>query len=230
MKRTLRTIAIVAVIVAAFALIIASMSAKQPLSDQVWDENTTVGNLDADNYYIMYTDLMCPYCDVFSRAVMEHWDEFQEYLSEHDILFEIRLTDALYEGSGLQYSRDAAEATYCAAREGKFWEFYHGALTALWDDYHSKGIGVSKTATPIENLPNDYWLEVGHEAGLGENFDSCIKNHETVTTIEDNTRRAMQTAEGMPSFKFNRFTTSGFDNSWGWDYVKMYLDAGLTKK
>lgn len=230
MKRALRTVAIIAVVVAVFALIITSMSAKQSLSEQVWDQNTTIGSLDADNYYIMYTDLMCPYCDVFSRAVMEHWDEFQAYLDEHDILFEIRLTDALYEGSGIQYSRDAAEATYCAAREDKFWEFYHGALSALWDDYHSKGIGVSKTATPIKNLPDDYWLEVGHKAGLGDNFDSCVKNHETVATIEDNTRRAMQTAEGMPSFKFNRFTTSGFDNSWGWDYVKMYLDAGLTKK
>lgn len=230
MKRTLRTVAIVAVVVAVFALIITSMSAKQSLSEQVWDQNTTIGSLDADNYYIMYTDLMCPYCDVFSRAVMEHWDEFQTYLNEHDILFEIRLTDALYEGSGIQYSRDAAEATYCAAREDKFWEFYHGALSALWDDYHSKGVGVSKTATPIKNLPDDYWLEVGHKAGLGDSFDNCVKNHETVATIEDNTRRAMQTAEGMPSFKFNRFTTSGFDNSWGWDYVKMYLDAGLTKK
>lgn len=230
MKRTLRTVAIIAVVVAVFALIITSMSAKQSLSEQVWDQNTTIGSLDADNYYIMYTDLMCPYCDVFSRAVMEHWDEFQAYLDEHDILFEIRLTDALYEGSGIQYSRDAAEATYCAAREDKFWEFYHGALGALWDDYHSKGIGVSKTATPIKNLPDDYWLEVGHKAGLGDSFDSCVENHETVATIEDNTRRAMQTAEGMPSFKFNRFTTSGFDNSWGWDYVKMYLDAGLTKK
>lgn len=230
MKRTLRTVAIIAVVVAVFALIITSMSAKQSLSEQVWDQNTTIGSLDADNYYIMYTDLMCPYCDVFSRAVMEHWDEFQAYLDEHDILFEIRLTDALYEGSGIQYSRDAAEATYCAAREDKFWEFYHGALGALWDDYHSKGIGVSKTATPIKNLPDDYWLEVGHKAGLGDSFDNCVKNHETVAVIEDNTRRAMQTAEGMPSFKFNRFTTSGFDNSWGWDYVKMYLDAGLTKK
>lgn len=230
MKRTLRTIAIVVVVVAIFALIIGSMSAKQPLSDQVWDQNTTTGSLEAKNYYIMYTDLMCPYCDVFSRAVMEHWDEFQEYLAEHDILFEVRLTDALYEGSGLQYSRDAAEAAYCATRENKFWEFYHGVLATLWDDYHSKGIGVSKTATPIKNLPDNYWLEIGHAAGLGQSFDGCVKNHETIPEIENNTRRALQTTEGMPSFKFNRFTTSGFDNNWGWDYVKMYLDAGLTKK
>lgn len=230
MKRILRTGGIILVIVLLFALVISSLSRKTPLADQVWDEKTTVGSLEADNYYIMYTDLLCPYCDVFSRAVMEHWDEFEAYLAEHDILFEVRLTDTLYEGSGVQYSRDAAEAAYCAAREDKFWEYYHGALAALWEDYHSKGIGVSKTSAPIKNLPADYWLEIGHEQGLGAAFDNCVENHEAVADIERNTRRAMQTAEGMPTFKFNRFTTSGFDNSWGWDYVKMYLDAGLSHR
>lgn len=94
----LRTAAIIAVIVLLFGLLIMGSSTHQSPKDQVWDEATTVGELDSPNYYIMYTDLMCPYCDVFSRAVMEHWDEFTDYLAENKILFEIRLTDALYEG------------------------------------------------------------------------------------------------------------------------------------
>ena len=32
---------------------------------------------------------------------------------------------------------------------------------------------------------------------------------------------------GMPHFKFNNYTTGGFDLSWGWEYVRMYFDAGL---
>lgn len=229
MKR-LRTIAIIVVIVLLFGLLIMGSSTRQSPRDQVWDKATTVGELDASNYYIMYTDLMCPYCDVFSRAVMEHWDEFTDYLATNKILFEIRLTDALYEGGGSQYSRDAAEGAYCAMREDKFWDFYHAALKALWDDYHSKGIGDSKTSPAIKNIPEDYWLKLGHSVGLGEQFDRCVTTHETVSEIENNTRRALQVADGMPSFKFNRFSTAGFDNSWGWDYVKMYLDAGLKNK
>lgn len=221
-----RIIAICVVVVAFIALLFAS-TAKQTTADKIWNREMTVGSLEAKNYYIMYTDLMCPYCDVFSREILAHWDEFTDYLEENDILFEIRLTDALYEGGGSTYSRDAAEAAYCAKREDKFWDFYHGALTSLWDDYHSKGIGSSKGATPISGLPNDYWTEIGHEAGLGETFDDCVAGRETADEVAENTRRAMQTADGMPSFKFNQFVTSGFSDEWDWTYVKRYLDAGL---
>ena len=225
----LRTAAIIAVIGALFALILLNSSTKQTPGDQVWNEASTVGELDAENYYIMYTDLMCPYCDVFSRAVMQHWDEFKQYLADNNILFEVRLTDYLYEASDIEYSRDAAEGAYCAMRENKFWDFYHGAIGSLWDDYHSKGIGDSKTSPAIKDMSEDYWLKIGHEAGLGESFDKCVKNHESVAEIEANTRRAAQSAQGMPSFKFNRFTTSGLDNAWCWDYVLKYLDSGLEK-
>lgn len=227
--KILRTFGIVAVVVALFAIIATNVSSQNSPKGQVWNQATTTGNLEANNYYIMYTDLFCPYCAYFARPVMEHWDEFQEYLAEHDILFEVRLTDYIYESVGSQYSKDSAEAAYCAARENKFWEFYHGAVQALWDDYQSKGIGNSKTAPAIKNLPEDYWLKIGHKAGLGEDFDRCVANRETAEEVSYNTRRALQVANGMPSFKFNKFTTAGFDSSWGWDYVKLYLDAGLKK-
>lgn len=225
-----RVLAIIGVVVLLFGAFVLSSTAKQQPVDQAWNEAATVGDKNGTNFYVMYTDIMCPYCDYFSRTVLDHWDEFVAYLEENKILFEVRLTDYLYEGSGIQYSRDAAEAAYCAMHEDRFWDFYHEALTALWKDYHSKGIGDSKTSPAIKDMPDDYWLKIGHKVGLGEKFDQCVNNHETVAEIENNTQRALQTAEGMPYFKFNRFTTAGFDPSWGWDYVKMYLDAGLGKK
>lgn len=229
-SRIWRTIAVIVVAVIFIFLMIINLTTKPSPRGQVWNESATIGDLDAGNYYVMYTDLMCPYCDVFSRAVMDNWDEFQQYLADHDILFEVRLTDYLYEGNGYDTSRDSAEAAYCAMRENKFWDFYHGALQHLWDDYHSKGIGNNKTAPHIENVPEDYWRKIGHEVGLGEDFDNCLANHDTVAEIENNTRRALQVAQGMPFFQFNKFVTAGFDDSWGWDYVKQYLDAGLSSK
>lgn len=224
-----RIVAIILVIAMLFGLIILNSSTRQTAGDQAWNEGATVGNLEAKNFYVMYTDLLCPYCDVFSREIMEHWDEFLAYLDEHDILFEVRLTDYLYEGSGIDYSREAAEGAYCALHEDKFWDYYHAALASLWKDYHSKGIGDSKTSPSISNVPEDYWLKIGHKVGLGDSFDDCVTSHATVKEIENNTRRALQVAEGMPSFKFNKFSTAGFDNSWDWEYVKMYLDAGLQR-
>jgi len=228
--RIWRTIAVIVVAALFIIIMIVSLTSKPAPGDRAWNQATTIGNLEAKNYYIMYTDLMCPYCDVFSRATMEHWDEFQQYLSDNDILFEVRLTDYLYEGNDIAASRNSAEGAYCAMRENKFWDYYHGALQSLWDDYHSKGIGTSKTAPQIQDMPDDYWRTVGHEAGLGEDFDKCLDEHATIAEIEDNTRRALQVAQGMPFFQFNKFTTAGFDNNWGWDYVLKYLNAGLSSK
>lgn len=227
MIKALKTGAVIGVALILIVLIILSASAKPDAVDQAWNKATVVGDMEAKNHYIMYTDLMCPYCDVFSRTVLEHWDEFKDYLDEHKIAFEIRLTDYLYEGSDIEASRDAAEGAYCAMREDKFWDYYHGAIQALWDDYHSKGIGDSKTSPAITNMPDDYWIKIGRKAGLGEDFDNCMKGHETREEITKNTYRALQTAQGMPYFKFNKFTMAGFDNKWGWDYVLRYLDAGL---
>ena len=228
--RIIRTVAIVAVVLVFVGLIFTSLTSQPDPAGQAWTAAMTTGSDEAKSHYIMYTDLMCPYCDVFSREAMEHWGEFQDYLAEHKILFEVRMTDMLYEGGSGEKSREAGEAAYCAARDDKFWEFYHGALAALWNDYHSKGIGSSKTATPITDMPDDYWLQVGQKAGLGESFANCIKNHESVDELDTNTRRAMQVASGLPSFKFNKFTTSGFSDTWDWSYVKMMLDAGLGKQ
>lgn len=228
--RIWRTVAIIAVGALFLLLLIVSITSKPTPGDQVWNESATIGNLEAENYYIMYTDLMCPYCDVFSREAMNNWADFEQFLADNDVLFEIRLTDYLYEGSGIQASRDSAEAAYCATRENKFWDYYHEAISSLWRDYHSKGIGSSKNAPRITDMPDDYWLQIGHRVGLGEQFDNCVKNHDTVAELEYNTRRALQTSNGMPYFKFNRFTTSGFDSNWDYEYVKQYLNAGLTAR
>lgn len=223
-----RIVAIVVVVLVFVGLIAISSSQKQAVVDKVWRTEMTVGSEDATRLYVMYTDLVCPYCDVFSRAVLDHWDEFLAFLDEHKILFEVRLTDTLYLGNGYEMSRDSAEAAYCAARENKFWEYYHGAIQALWDDYHSKGIGSNKTATPITNLPSDYWQKIGHRAGLGDDFDECIKTHATATEVEDATTKAARTAQGMPTFIFGKFTTAGFSDTWGWEEVHAMLEAGLS--
>ena len=218
---------ITGIILLFLAAFVTSVTYKAPASDQVWDMRTTVGSADAKKHYVMYTDLMCPYCDVFSRAVMEYQEEFEQFLADNDILFEIRLTDMLYYGSGSEMSQNAAEATYCAIHEDKFWEYYHGALMALYNDYHSKGIGSSKTATPIKNMPEDYWLKIGLEAGLGDEFKNCVENGETAEEVEEITMKASQFAEGMPTFVFENFKTSGFSDTWGWEEAKEFLEAGV---
>lgn len=228
MKKFVRIGVLIAICGLIGGLIIWNVSNKPPITSEVWDAATTIGDPDtATRHYVQYSDLACPYCDVFSRLTIENEEEFKRYLADHKILFEIRMTDMIYDSTESQMSRDSAIATYCAKRDNKFVEYYHAAIMALYRDYHSKGIGDSKTSPHIDDMPNDYWLKIGHDLGLGESFDQCNKNKETLEEVVNNTQKAEKIAQGLPYFEFEKFATSGFDNKWGWEYVVKYLDAGL---
>jgi len=229
--KIIRVVGLVVVAGLILSLIVFSSATKPSNSGKVWDTRTTIGNLDAKNYYVQYTDLACPYCSVFSRNLMNHFDEFKrDYIEGKDILYEVRVTDFLYEygehKTGM--SRWGATGTYCATQADKFWEYYHAALAALWKDYHSKGIGVSKESPMIENMTKDYWVKVAESIGMDKKeFATCMDSGETIAAVQKNTEKASRNANGMPYFVFNKFVSSGFDNNWGWDYVKEYLNAGL---
>ena len=209
-----------------FAMI-TSTTKKTPLSEKVWSEGMTLGNMDAKNYFIVYTDLMCPYCNLYAQEVYHNESEFEKYLEENDILYEVRVTDMLYESNGIEHSRTSAEAAYCANREGKFWDFYHAALVALEEDYYKRGIGNSKTAPKIEDMTRDYWLNLGKKVDLGDSFETCFTNHEVISEVEEKTTKAASVSYGLPTFKFNDYETSGFDPTWDFDTIKEMFAAGL---
>ena len=124
MKKTLRVFGVIAVVGLIIAAMVASFNQKTPNSEKVWYPEMTVGNMDAENYFIIYSDMACPYCLAFENAIIEHEDEFQQYIAEKDILVEVRISDFLYEygESRSIESRYSAEAMYCAKDEGKFWD------------------------------------------------------------------------------------------------------------
>ena len=227
--------AIVIILIAiALVTLIAIGSPKNEDLGAVWDERTILGNKDAKNHYVMTTDIMCPYCDYFSRAIMSNQEEFEKWLADNDVVYEMRITDFLNEyGEVGAKSEQAAEATLCATEENRFWDYYHNAMKSLDEDYHSKGIGNSKTSPRITDMTADYWLEIGYEIGLGDSFRDCYKNHDQLKHVQENTQKASKIMQksgtsGMPHFKFNKLETTGFDNSWGWTQVKeYYLEPGL---
>lgn len=227
MKKAVRIIALVAVFALIFIAIVTS-SIKPVDATKVWNETMTLGNADiAVRHYVVYTDLMCPYCNYYARTIYQNDEDFQKFLSDNNILYEVRVTDMLYEGSGIEMSRPAAEGAYCAARENRFWDYYHAALDSIFEDYYDKGIGYSKTAPMITDMTRDYWLEIGTEIGLGDTFKACFENEETMPEVQDNTIRAGTSISGLPYFTFGKFSTGGFDPSWDWNTVKNMLSQGL---
>ena len=208
-----------------------SIAHNSKMENSVWDKGTTIGDPEtAVVHYVQYTDLACPYCDVFTRLAIENEEEFNRFIEENHILYEIRMNEMIYNNTGSTLSRNSNIASYCALNEDKFVEYYHAAVMKLYEDYHSKGIGDTKTSPMIPQLPIDYWLEIGHELGLGETFDNCVKNEETLDKVLANTTRATQSANGLPYFQFGKFATAGFDPSWDYSYVEYYLESGLPKE
>ncbi|MBQ1373441.1 thioredoxin domain-containing protein [Candidatus Saccharibacteria bacterium] len=230
MKKTFRIIAIVAIVGVIIAAIVASMSSKPSNAERVWDTAMTKGNLDAKNYFIVYSDLICPYCVAFENAIIEHEEDFEKYLANNDILFEVRLSDFLYEYGEAKpiTSRHSALGAYCAKQEGKFWDYYSHAITTVWHDYF-KSSGKS-AVSKMSSLGKDYWINIGKDVGLGEDFATCVRDESPLKEIEANAEKSAKLAKGMPFFKFNDYTNSGFDLSWGWEYVQAYFQAGLENK
>lgn len=230
MKKALRVFGVIAVIVLIFAAIIASFNQKGSNAEKVWYPEMTVGNMEAENYFIIYSDIACPYCLAFENAIIEHEEEFQKYIEENDILVEVRLSDFLYEygESRSIESRYSAEAIYCAKNEGKFWDYYNLAVTKVWKEFFEKA---GKSAfSDFNMLGKDYWIKIGEEVGLGQSFKDCVENDETLKEIISSAAKTAKLATGMPHFKFNSYVSGGFDLTWGWDYVLMYFQAGLESK
>ena len=227
MGKVFRIVGVIAVLGILIAAIVTSMTHKTPNSEIVWDKDMTVGNMDAKNYYIIYSDIACPYCLAFENAIIEHEEEFKEYIEKNDILVEVRLSDFMFEYGQSQsiQSRYSAEAIYCAKNEGKFWDYYNNLIVKVWNGWFKDS---GKAAyNEFNKIEKEYYIKAGKEVGLGETFEACVDNEEPLADIVKNAQKMVKLVDGMPHFKFNNYTPSGFDLNWGWEYVKLFFDAGL---
>ena len=59
MKKAVRIFGIIAVVGVIIAAIVASMTAKPTNAEKVWDVAMTKGDINAKNYFIVYSDLVC---------------------------------------------------------------------------------------------------------------------------------------------------------------------------
>ncbi len=226
-RKILKILGILVVIGIIIAAIIASITARPSNAEKIWDKDMSVGNVDAKNYFIVYSDLVCPYCIAFENAILEHEGEFKEYLKEHDIVVEVRLSDFLYEygEAHAEHSRHSAIAAYCAKNEGRFWDYYNLAVTTVWNDFF-KGNGKGGF-TALNSEKPSYWSEIGHKIGLSDSFDTCVETKAPLAEIKENAAKSAKLISGMPYYKFNKFVSSGFDLAGDWEDVLMFFQAGL---
>lgn len=220
--------------------IILNVNKKPSTSESVWNKNLTLGDLNSKNHYIIYSDFGCPYCMIIARQLYKNQDELEKtYIKSKNILLELRVTEFIYQASQKQQSylsRQGGKASYCAAKESKFWDFYHLVIDTFWEKYQSKGIAVSSNSKPIPDLPDSFWLELGKQANLSDNFKTCYEQNESLPELENATKKYFKHMEqtqsgGMPYMQFNKYSFNGIpagtDFNKGWENIKMLLENGL---
>lgn len=243
MNKVIRIIAIVLVVGLLGFLLVRGATNNEKATTEQWNANMVIGDAEtAERHYYYYTDIMCPFCNKFARALQAHEDEFKkDYIEDKHIVFELRLTDELYlyhkdEHEGAINSLNSASNAYCAADQGKFWEYYHNIVGKLYDDYYSRGIGTHMLAERIPKLEMDYFKDAAKDIeGLDfDKFSSCVDNGEKLADINKNTQKALRNTKegGLPYFQFGKYSTVGFDGDWDaegndWEKAKLILDAGL---
>ena len=230
----------VIVIFVGFLFALAAYNSMHPSQKQfgVWNSAMTMGDKEtAEHHFVMYTDIFCPYCDKFSNAVTANLEDFKtRYIDGNKILFEIRVTDLNYLSGHSDNSLPAGEGAYCAAKQNNFWGYYHALLGKLFEDYHSKGIGVDRNSEHIPELAIEYFYDAAEQGGLDRSqFISCMENHEGKAELDRNTTKTSQTLNGgVPYFVFDKFVYSGFMGDWDttadYENVKLIMEAGLETK
>ena len=220
MKKLIKIIGLILVVGAVLFLIINNIiSSSSTTPEEVWDENTVLGNKDAKHHYIVYTDLSCGYCYRLSSVLIDNEELLRDYLSENDIKLEIRVVP--YLGSDLAFW--GAEAISYAAEDGHFWSYFKEIIAALGNDYFIDEVNDIK-------IDEDYFINIGRRVGASEKFNQCVSRHQKSKDVEDSgntASRKMGGSGGVPYVKFGKYTSNGFDQSWGWNKIKQMMDAGL---
>jgi hypothetical protein len=190
----------------------------------VWNQSLLVGDPTAQNHFIEYTDMFCPYCAKFNLALHGALADFeQNFITPKKMNLEIRLVSMLTDHEN---SDKGGAHSYCAARQNKFSEYYSAMVQKVNEQYFSKGIGAYHGAPDIPILPDSFFEDEYAKVGLDkQKMVECMQKGEGLSDLGIATATAQRKLpNGLPHFVFNNFTTSGFDGDYS--RIKTMFKAG----
>ena len=143
---------------------------------------TILGNPDAEITIVEFGDYQCTFCYKFHDETMKKID--QAYIKAENVNFVYR--DFPLNGP---QSILASEASYCAQKQNKFWE-YHDTLYNNWGGENTGWI----TKNVLLGFANDIKLDL-------DSFSQCLENSEFKQKVLDNEQFAREIGiDATPSF------------------------------
>ena len=144
--------------------------------------STILGNPDAKITIVEFGDYQCTFCYKFHDETMKKID--QAYIKTENVNFVYR--DFPLNGP---QSILASEASYCAQKQNKFWE-YHNTLYDNWGGENTGWI----TKNVLLGFANDIKLDL-------DSFSQCLENSEFKQKVLDNEQFAREIGiDATPSF------------------------------
>ena len=182
-------IALGAVLVGAVIIALSWSSANQPGGIDhdlaLAEELPALGNPDAPVVIDEYSDFQCPYCGQFSLTTFRQIE--QAFISTGQVKFVFH--NFAFIGAESQW---AAEASYCAHEQGRFWEYH--------DVVFNNQAGENRGAFSKDNLKRFAKGIVGDEAA----FNSCLDSERYAERVrqvrQEGTQRGVTST---PSFFIN---------------------------
>lgn len=154
----------------------------------------TKGDPKASVKLVQYSDFLCPSCSQVSLGIMPEIEK--KFVDTGKVFFEFRPMAFIAAGS-----QTAAEGAYCAADQGKFWEYHDAAYQAVWQGYFSKGVDPSQV--PLYSQAGV--TEIAKRAGLDEtSMSMCLSDGTHTKAVREYTQKAQQAGvRGTPYFEVN---------------------------
>ncbi|MGC4106417.1 MAG: thioredoxin domain-containing protein [Thermomicrobiales bacterium] len=203
-KRLMTLLAVVLVVAIAGTAVFAVITSQgndttakplaSPMSlDAIPQSGMTLGVADAPVTVIEYADFQCPYCANF--ALQQKPEIVQKYIATGQVKFQFQpmpILSSLALDDPNNESVRAAEGGYCAADQGKFWDFY--ALL------YSK-----QTGENVGNFTTEKLISYAQEGGLDvTTFTTCLNNRTHLQDVLDSRQQGTDAGvTGTPTFFVN---------------------------
>jgi len=153
-------------------------------------DGTALGDPDAPVVVEVWEDFQCPACKTYSEQV--ETQVIDNYVANGSVRYVYRHYPFLDDRSASKESDQSANASMCAAEQGKFWE-YHEMLFANWNGENQGAFADNRLLAFAEFL------------GLDMNqFESCFEENRYKDQIQDDFRAGQQIGvQGTPSVFVN---------------------------
>lgn len=164
------------------------------------EEDHIRGNPEAPITIIEFSDFQCPFCKKFHptmKQVLENYPDQVRWVYRHFPL------DSIH-----SEARPAAEASECAAEQGKFWEF----SDALFDNQ--------------EKLSQALYTELAQDLGFDmEQFNDCLSSRKYKDRVEANLQEGIKAGvKGTPGSFINGEEIPG---AVPYEYLKAAIEKAL---